>query len=85
MWLFAIARNVIVDQARRRAAASWPTVSAEEDGVEVALDPEGDATDQMLSTWLVESAVAKLSEEHRHVIIETYLRGRSYAELALDG
>ncbi len=83
-WLFAIARNVVVDHARRRASASWPLVPADATVVEGALDPVPDETDRMLSTWLVEAALARLSDEHRHVLVETYLRGRPYDEVAAE-
>jgi RNA polymerase sigma-70 factor (ECF subfamily) len=84
VWLFAIARNVVVDQARRRATASWPLVPADGDVVEAALDPVPDETDRVLATWLVEAALGKLSDEHRQVLVETYLRGRSYEEVAAE-
>lgn len=84
VWLFAIARNVVIDQARRRRGATWARVSSEADGVQAAMDPVPDQTDQLVSTWLVEAALAQLTQEHRYVIVETYLRGRSYANLAAE-
>ena len=84
VWLFAIARNVVIDHARRRATPSWPVVPADAAAVEAALDPIPDETDRVLATWLVEAALARLSDEHRHVLVETYLRGRSYEEVAVE-
>lgn len=82
VWLFAIARNVVVDSTRRRSAGSWARVPGEADLVEHSLGPVPDATDQILTTWLVEEGLGRLSAEHRFVIVETYLRGRSYEEVA---
>lgn len=84
VWLFAIARNVVVDHARRRSARSWPRVPADASMVEQALGPVPDETDRVLATWLVEEALGRLSDDHRPVIVETYLRGRTYDEVAAE-
>ena len=34
--------------------------------------------------WQVEEALRRIGEAHRQVIVETYLRGRPYAELAAE-
>lgn len=34
-----------------------------------------------MTSWVVEDALRRLSPEHRVVLVETYLRGRSYAEV----
>ena len=36
----------------------------------------------MLLTWQVEEALRRIGEQHRRVLVETYLRGRPYAEVA---
>jgi RNA polymerase sigma-70 factor, ECF subfamily len=82
VWLFAITRNVVVDLARRRAAGSWAAVPGEADLIDRALRPVPDQTDRILATWLVEEALGRLSAEHRYVIVETYIKGRSYEEVA---
>lgn len=82
VWLFAIIRNVVVDLARRRSAGSFATVAGEPDMVERTLRPVPDETERVLATWLVEEALGRLSAEHRQVIVETYIRGRSYEEVA---
>ena len=84
VWLFAIVRNVVVDLARRRAAASWARVPGTGDAVEQSLDPVPDDTDAVLDRWLVEEALQRLSPEHRYVIVETHLRGRPYDEVAAE-
>jgi RNA polymerase sigma-70 factor (ECF subfamily) len=75
-WLFAILRNVVIDLGRARAVR--PGVA--EEGIEPAVEPLEDA----LLAWQVEEAMRGISEQHRHVIIETYYRGRPYAEVAED-
>lgn len=76
-WLFAIARNVMVDLARARA--SRPRLAGEA-GPERAA--EGDPIDRALVRWQVEEALRRLGEEHRRVLVETYFRGRPYGEVA---
>ncbi len=82
-WLFAIARNVIVDLARARTVR--PTVAAW--GPDVADEREvqpGDELDRLLSCWQVEEALRKLSTEHRLVLVETYYRARPYNDVAAE-
>jgi RNA polymerase sigma-70 factor (ECF subfamily) len=73
-WLFAILRNVVIDLGRARAVR--PGVA--EEGIEPAVEPLEDA----LLAWQVEEAMRGISEQHRRVIVETYYRGRPYAEVA---
>lgn len=86
VWLFAIARNVMIDLHRRRARASFAPVaseaSAEAEGETDGLLRKADPTEQVLNRRVVVQALGQLTAEHREVIVETYLRGRSYDELA---
>ncbi len=75
-WLFAILRNVVIDLGRSRAAR--PSVA--EGGIEPSVEPLDDA----LLAWQVEEAMRRIGEQHRHVLVETYYRGRPYAEVAED-
>jgi RNA polymerase sigma-70 factor (ECF subfamily) len=75
-WLFAILRNVVIDLGRARA--SRPRVAGE--GVEPSVEP----LDQALLSWQVEEAMRRLGEDHRRVLVETYYRGRPYAEVATE-
>ena len=84
VWLFAIARNVVVDLHRRRSTLSFAVVTGQEAGVADALPPVGDATDAVVDRAVVTAALGRLSDDHRQVIVETYLRGRSYDELAAE-
>ena len=76
-WLFTVARNIITDRARARAARP----------VEVAETPahpplERDHSDTVVDTLVVLQALEKLSGPHRDVLVELYFRGRSVAEAA---
>jgi RNA polymerase sigma-70 factor, ECF subfamily len=75
-WLFAIERNVVIDLGRARA--SRPGLAPA--GAEPAHDPFEDA----LLAWQVEEALRRIGDDHRRVLIETYYRGRPYAEVAAE-
>jgi RNA polymerase sigma-70 factor, ECF subfamily len=75
-WLFAIMRNIVIDLGRARAARPRPTDSIEE----VAQEP----FEQALLAWQVEEALRRIGDAHRQVLVETYYRGRPYAEVAAD-
>jgi RNA polymerase sigma-70 factor (ECF subfamily) len=75
-WLFAILRNVVIDLGRARAAR--PAVA--DDGIEVAVEP----FDEALLAWQIEEAMRQIGEQHRRVLIETYYRGRPYADVAAE-
>jgi RNA polymerase sigma-70 factor (ECF subfamily) len=76
-WLYAILRNVLVDAAR--AAGARPALTAGEPDEEAG--PDG-ALDAALDGWIVEEALRRLRPDHRTVLVETYYRGRSYADVA---
>jgi RNA polymerase sigma-70 factor (ECF subfamily) len=81
-WLFAIARNVVVDEARRFAVRPWQrqlTDDADLDAPAAAAADEG-----LVDAWVVEEALRRISEEHRAAIVQTHLRGRPYAEVAAE-
>jgi RNA polymerase sigma-70 factor, ECF subfamily len=73
-WLFAILRNVVIDLGRARAAR--PGVAPE--GIEPSVEP----FDAALLSWQIEEAMRRIGEQHRRVLVETYYRGRPYAEVA---
>jgi RNA polymerase sigma-70 factor, ECF subfamily len=74
-WLFAIERRIIIDLARKR------TVRAPEK-LPFDVPPEFDDLDAAMRGWIVEEALRRLRPEHRLVVVETYYRGTSSAELA---
>jgi RNA polymerase sigma-70 factor (ECF subfamily) len=73
-WLFAILRNVVIDLGRARAVR--PRVA--EGGIEPSVEP----LDEALLSWQVEEAMRRIGDDHRRVLVETYYRGRPYAEVA---
>jgi RNA polymerase sigma-70 factor (ECF subfamily) len=79
-WLYAILRNVIIDQmAIRQRAAALPALVAENQE-----DTMGDQTAAVVDVDLVTRALGLISHDHRTAIVETYLRDRSYADVAAD-
>ena len=78
-WIFAIARNIVSDMARRRA--SRPHIAGElHDSVAVCEDhAEG-----VLRSFQVENALARISHEHRQVIEQVYFEERSPGEVAAE-
>jgi RNA polymerase sigma-70 factor (ECF subfamily) len=81
-WLFAIARNFVVDSARRRAVRPVQPVEVE---TLVAMAGADDGFDDMTVTaWTVEEALRRLTDEHRTALVETYLKGRPYAEVSAE-
>lgn len=80
-WLFAIARNVVIDLSRARSSRPRPAeVGPEQAGSPEAQDPIEDA----LRSWSIEEGLRRISKEHRQAIVETYYRGRSCAEVAAE-
>jgi len=83
-WLFAIARNLLVDEARRGAVRPWQRDLTDGTGHEGA-DPPGPGLDERLvDAWVVEEALRRIGAEHRTAIVETHLRGRPHAEVAAE-
>ena len=78
-WLFTVARNIAVDAYRARRAR--PQEAGPEALEFVAVD---DDVDRALEAWQVTGALASLSVDHRRVLLETYYRGRSVAEAAVE-
>ena len=78
-WLFAIARNVVIDIGRARSVR--PRL-ADDAGVEDRADQADDPYERALLAWEVEEALRRLGDAHREVLVETYYRGRPYAEVA---
>jgi len=78
-WLFAIARNVVIDLGRRRAARpglAWQDPIPEQ-------GPSTDAFDDaVIASWMITDALRRISPQQREALVETYLRGRPYAEVA---
>lgn len=78
-WLCTVAHNLVVDDARSRAARpSEIELTAYTERVEDGTDPY----DAALRAWEFADALAALSAEHRAVIVEVYYRRATVAEAA---
>jgi RNA polymerase sigma-70 factor, ECF subfamily len=76
-WLYTIARNAIIDAARRRPEAP---VEAHEEASNEAGPP--DRAERAWLSWRVHSALEELSENERVVIELAYWRGLSQSEIS---
>ena len=75
-WLFTVARNLVIDEARS---------ARRRHEIGVAETPERggeDGTDALFESLLIEEALAGLDLEHRAVIVHAYYGGCSIAEVA---
>jgi RNA polymerase sigma-70 factor (ECF subfamily) len=79
-WLFAIIRNVVIDLSRARAVR--PALAAERDNDEPIV--VHDDFDQVLVVWQIEEALQKLSDEHRHALVEVHYKARPYQDVAVE-
>lgn len=78
-WLFTVARNLVIDEwrtgrGRREVLAAEPPEPPAASG----------ALDGLLEAWLVADALARLSTEHRQVLVLCYFGGLSVAEAARE-
>lgn len=78
-WMFAIARNVVIDLARARSARPEPAELKDEHS-----PAENDQIEIVLRSWGVEEGLRRISTDHRHAIMEVYYRGRSCVEVAAE-
>ena len=77
-WLFTVARRIAID-AGRSVKARPAVVTA----IDPATLPAGeDEVEQLLAVQTIRQALARLTLEHRSVIVELYLRGHSVTEAA---
>ncbi|MBA2441326.1 MAG: sigma-70 family RNA polymerase sigma factor, partial [Rubrobacter sp.] len=82
-WLFAIARNLMIDAVRKRnARPSGPLADDPDDREQNPTDMAEDPTERALTEMQMSEALERLSEDHRRVILEVYYRGRPYGEVA---
>ena len=77
-WLYAIARNAIVDAQRRRPAA---TVADPPEVVSTSPTPDEEA-EASWNAWRVHRALEELPEQERTVIDLAYFSGLSQSEVA---
>ncbi|GAA1945025.1 sigma-70 family RNA polymerase sigma factor [Kitasatospora viridis] len=76
-WLVTVARRIVIDNHRRSLARPPET-----DPGPLELLPAEDELDRALRMMAITDALGALTQPHREVIVETYLRGRSVPEAA---
>ncbi|MBF6183286.1 Sigma-K factor [Nocardia otitidiscaviarum] len=77
-WLFTVARHLAVDEyrsARNRREFRMDHPPEQ---------PVADQADRALDGWLVADALARLSPDHRAVIVRAYYRGLSTHQIAAE-
>ncbi len=77
-WLFVVARNVAIDDARARAAR--PVEVHAELGAWV--QATGDEIDRALDRQVLRDALGRLPEQHRHALVSMYGHGVPVADIA---
>lgn len=81
-WLYAIARNVIVDARRHRDVR--PTVAHQDEAEAKNRDAGVDPYDRLLARIELREALDRLCPQHREAVIEVYFLGRTCADLAAE-
>ncbi len=76
-WLLTVARRIVIDGRRRRSVRPQEVEAPE---IDVLAVPDG--AERSLSAIVVADALRSLTEEHREVIEQTYLRDRTISEAA---
>jgi len=82
-WLFTITRRLVVDEARARRLRAVPR-DWDSNSTESGFLSEEVALDQVLDEWMLHEALRRIRSDQRTVLVETFYRGRSYAEVARD-
>jgi RNA polymerase sigma-70 factor (ECF subfamily) len=78
-WLFTTARRLVIDAYRARSARP---AEAPPDALNTAV--AADSIDAALSAAVVIDAMQALTPAHRAVLIDTFYRGRTAAEIAVE-
>jgi RNA polymerase sigma-70 factor, ECF subfamily len=83
-WLFSIARNVCIDLARARSVRPVVAGGVEPESAvgQRAIDASG--YDHLLDSWMLEEGLRRIRDEQRIAIVETYVKGRPYGEVAQE-
>lgn len=80
-YLFATARNVLIDRHRRAAVRIAPTSLSDTTPL-----PAGNSgsIDELLDRVLMEEALLRLSDEHRQVVLQLHYAGSTVAQAAVN-
>jgi len=82
-WLHTVLRNVVVDLVRARRARPVHPVAELGEAQPLWSRPE-QSVDEALVRWQVEGALRRLTDEHRHVVLEVHYAGRPAVEVAAE-
>lgn len=82
VWLFAIARNLVVDHHRSVGARPW--LRGLTDQPDDTGRPISDHAEQLVDEWVIKEALSRIGEDQRQALTETYLRDRPYADVAAE-
>jgi RNA polymerase sigma-70 factor, ECF subfamily len=78
-WLYTTARRLVIDTYRAKSARPVETVADTE-----AIAVSADEIDTALDAALVMDALRSLTPAHREVLVDSYYRGRTTAEVAAE-
>lgn len=84
VWLFAIARNAMIDHARASAVRPWEANVQDVSATDAADGEVEDPIEQLMRSWMVQEALQRISEQHRIAIVETHLKERPHGEVAAE-
>ncbi|ANW18157.1 sigma-70 family RNA polymerase sigma factor [Streptomyces clavuligerus] len=76
-WLLTVARNIVTDRYRARAARPTEVAESPSNG-----PVEQDHAEAVVDSMVVMEALDQLSPDHREVLKEIYFQGRTVAEAA---
>jgi RNA polymerase sigma-70 factor (ECF subfamily) len=77
-WLYTVARNLVVDDARSARSRHEAVTD------EPPERPQADRVDRMLDSLLVTDALAAIGADHRTVVVKAYFGRLTVAEIASD-
>ncbi|WP_329791483.1 sigma-70 family RNA polymerase sigma factor [Lentzea sp. DG1S-22] len=83
VWLFAIARNVVIDETRSRLRHDKRMAAARTAAARGG-QMSSDIAHITINRRLVQAALLRLNIDQRTALVETYLRDRSYSEVASE-
>ena len=81
-WLFAIARNAVIDEIRQLAVRPWRRNLTDNPDDSASTVDSGDTG--VVHGRLVAEALRRVSPEHRGAVVATYLGDRSYPHVAAE-
>jgi RNA polymerase sigma-70 factor (ECF subfamily) len=76
-WLYSIERNLLIDMARSRQRQE-----TRDSQLADVREPIVDHVESAMVSWQVEEAVTHLSDDHRTVVVQICLQGRTSKEVA---